>query len=450
VIEVVCFALLFAGSWVTVPWRDGRYLHYVFSFVAFEAFLAFGPSAVWLAIGAGGAGVVAQISWHRLARRARAGSFAIALSLGVTTVANSVAMLAASAIGRAMHAEYPVPFFSAASFWRFTLLLNCLFVTSALVKEGLLRGLMRELRRGPPPGVESGAAVYGVGAVVGAPLHYVAHPLYVHGLVLPWVGAMLWSFLLNAVIRRELERDRRARALMRELASKERLSAVGEVTARIVHQTRHQLGIIGISAHRIGKRVAALSGDDARIVQEELAKLDEVQRELAAMLTRNLRHGADASHVAPPLSYADLIAGVAQRLAGVAETRGVRLELGTLACLAGDRPARADHVAQGFFNVLENALSAARTVVRVEAEVRRGERVVLVQDDGPGLDPAVLDRATEPFFTTKPEGTGMGLAIARAAFEEEGAALRVANRPEGGCRVEVALPAEEMLRPLAT
>lgn len=72
---------------------------------------------------------------------------------------------------------------------------------------------------------------------------------------------------------------------------------------------------------------------------------------------------------------------------------------------------------------------------------RESALVLSVADDGPGLPDHVLERATEPFFTTKPDGTGMGLAIARAAFEEEGAALLIGNDAKGGCLVEIVVPA---------
>lgn len=52
----------------------------------------------------------------------------------------------------------------------------------------------------------------------------------------------------------------------------------------------------------------------------------------------------------------------------------------------------------------------------------------------------VLRQAVEPFVTTKPDGTGMGLAIAHAAVREEGGVLRLVNRPRGGLRVDFLIP----------
>jgi signal transduction histidine kinase len=440
VIDAVCTVLLLMGAWQAIPWRGGRYVYYVFSFVGFSAYLAIGLRAAWLVLAAGGAGTIV----HTVVSRPRSGIPPIALSLGAMTVASAAGMLAAHGLVVALSASYPLPVSTAGSVVSFTVVLTCLFGTTALVKEGLLRLMTPSAKAHPAEAAEQQHAGqgpvmdYSLGVVVAAPLHYVAQLLFVRGLILPWIGAVSWSFLLNAVLRRELERDAQARHTLRELARKEHLSAIGELTARIVHQTRHQLGLIGISAHRIEKRIGTLTGENARIVQEELDKLNEIQRELGEMLTRDLRGGADRSGKLP-LSYAELITGVTRRLEPVAEMRGVRLETGPLGSLNGVGPVHAENVAHALFNIVENALAAARRIVRVEADLRQGMLVISVLDDGPGLSDAALGRATEPFFTTKTDGTGMGLAIARAAFEEEGAELRIENRAEGGCKIEISM-----------
>ena len=63
-----------------------------------------------------------------------------------------------------------------------------------------------------------------------------------------------------------------------------------------------------------------------------------------------------------------------------------------------------------------------------------------MRDNGPGLDPAVAGRLFEPFYTTKPAGLGMGLAISRTIAEAHGGALRGENHPAGGALFTLALP----------
>ncbi|MET0554341.1 MAG: sensor histidine kinase, partial [Vicinamibacteria bacterium] len=87
-------------------------------------------------------------------------------------------------------------------------------------------------------------------------------------------------------------------------------------------------------------------------------------------------------------------------------------------------------------NLLRNAAEAmpAGGRVRVGIAVDEAEARLSVADDGPGLDAAALDRALDPFHTTKPHGTGLGLLIARRVAELHGGALEAESRPGAGAR----------------
>jgi C4-dicarboxylate-specific signal transduction histidine kinase len=66
-----------------------------------------------------------------------------------------------------------------------------------------------------------------------------------------------------------------------------------------------------------------------------------------------------------------------------------------------------------------------------------------VRDVGPGIDPAHLDRMFEPFFTTRSEGMGMGLAVCRAIVDDHGGRIRAENHPDRGAAFTFELPAVE-------
>ena len=67
---------------------------------------------------------------------------------------------------------------------------------------------------------------------------------------------------------------------------------------------------------------------------------------------------------------------------------------------------------------------------------------ILIDDDGPGIDPTVLERLATPFFTTKESGTGLGLAVARHWANRHGGRLIIGESPNGGARIRVLLPLE--------
>jgi signal transduction histidine kinase len=69
-----------------------------------------------------------------------------------------------------------------------------------------------------------------------------------------------------------------------------------------------------------------------------------------------------------------------------------------------------------------------------------GQVLITVEDSGPGFDPATLDQVFDPFFTTRAEGMGMGLAICRSIIEAHAGHIAAGNRPESGARVTVTFP----------
>ena len=71
-----------------------------------------------------------------------------------------------------------------------------------------------------------------------------------------------------------------------------------------------------------------------------------------------------------------------------------------------------------------------------------GAQQVIVSDNGPGVDPAIMSRMFRPFFTTKSKGTGLGLALVQKIIVTHNGRVTVANGEDGGARFTVTLPLE--------
>lgn len=146
------------------------------------------------------------------------------------------------------------------------------------------------------------------------------------------------------------------------------------------------------------------------------------------------------------LEAREVLETVAQRHAHVAAQRGVSLVVRTgNQRLRGDR----DRLEQALGNLIDNALKHTPPGGRVElgVEVRGGEVHLVVEDTGPGVPPEHLPRVFERFYrvdasrSREAGGTGLGLAIVKHIALAHGGRVEACNRPEGGARFVVALPA---------
>jgi signal transduction histidine kinase len=139
-----------------------------------------------------------------------------------------------------------------------------------------------------------------------------------------------------------------------------------------------------------------------------------------------------------PLSLGDLSEEVLSVLEARAAAEGIQLRR------RGDARIEADprRLREALFNLVANAIEATPRGGEVEVEVaeRDGAASVAVRDSGRGMPREVLDRIGTAFFTTRPQGTGLGVVLARAAFSQHGGSLHYESAPERGTVVTGTLP----------
>jgi two-component system sensor kinase FixL len=157
-----------------------------------------------------------------------------------------------------------------------------------------------------------------------------------------------------------------------------------------------------------------------------------------------------------PLDLNELLGDVLRLVASDAILRRIRVHRRAepdLPGITGDRV----QLQQVILNLVVNGLEAmsevpaARRHLTIETDLLDEGLVALtVRDHGPGIAAELLGKIYEPFYSTKPDGLGMGLSICRSIAEAHGGRLRAANHPSGGAVFEFALPAATVARPLET
>ena len=138
-----------------------------------------------------------------------------------------------------------------------------------------------------------------------------------------------------------------------------------------------------------------------------------------------------------------LVGDVAGRARSRAESRGVRVEVeASGAGIAVVDPAQ---LRQALDNLVRNAVEATPEGGRVSLAARRegGGHAVEVRDTGRGIEPDHLPRIFDLYFTTKADGTGVGLAVTQQIVTAHGGTIEVDSRPGGGTTMTVRLPAGE-------
>jgi len=227
-------------------------------------------------------------------------------------------------------------------------------------------------------------------------------------------------------------------SLQKQMQLKENLAALGELSAGIAHEFKNALATISGYAQLIQ------SENPGPEVADNADKILEQTRNITHVVTEFLRYARplDISHEQVALSSI-----IERAVAEVSEAFPlVRLRAeGAFGEVAGDDGL----IRQALLNLTRNAAEACSTAPNGGKVILRGEHFqreghafqrITVFDNGPGISRDVQAKLFHPFFTTKPNGTGLGLAVVQKIVLQHGGQIEANNRPEGGAAFTVTLP----------
>lgn len=216
----------------------------------------------------------------------------------------------------------------------------------------------------------------------------------------------------------------------------QRLSAMGEMAARLAHQLRTPLATALLyTAHLAQPRLQGAVR--AQFAGKALSRLRHLERLIGDMLLFVKGETGNSAS----LLVSDLLTELRQVIEPQMARHGLRFAIagqGASATVTADRKA----LCSALVSLLENAMQASprggRVVLTCDAD---GETLVFrVRDEGRGIPLAIQGRLFEPFFTTRDEGTGLGLAIVRGVVQSLGGSIAVVSAPGAGSEFVMRLP----------
>lgn len=228
------------------------------------------------------------------------------------------------------------------------------------------------------------------------------------------------------------------RLVQNELVTKKQLAAVGELAAAIAHEVRNPLAVIVNAV--AGLRRSAVRDEDRTML---LGIVDEEAARLNRLVTDLLRFARPVSVKRSPVSLLEL----ANRSRSSAMLDGHQI----VVQMDEDPELQTVWVDPSLFrlvfdNLVENACQAMKTGGTVQILVHRGqlrgEAAVRIEiaDSGQGMEQGVRERALDPFFTTRPSGTGLGLPIVHRIIEAHGGEILLDSEEGQGTTVTLLLP----------
>ena len=221
-------------------------------------------------------------------------------------------------------------------------------------------------------------------------------------------------------------------ALESQLRRTETLATMGQMAAMLAHEIRNPLGIIRGAAERIGERFQIQDDELYRFIPDEV---DRLERTLGAYLDFAKPKTGELHDVGEALTR------TLELVKHELESKGIQIqadiEEGEFS-LEGD-----PHLLQQvFLNLFLNARDAMNEGGELKVTLRdRGQRIeVVVADNGIGMTEEIRRRATEPFYTRKETGSGLGLAVVNRVMGELGGDLAIQSRPDHGTTVTLRFP----------
>lgn len=224
------------------------------------------------------------------------------------------------------------------------------------------------------------------------------------------------------------------------LMEAERLAAIGEVAAGVAHDIRNPLTAIGGFTRRLARRLPPEDSGHRyiEIITKEVARLEKLAGEVLDLAGNRPRQARTVDLMGLARQWRDTNGAVIRY-------RKIRFRSDSAPVVVQGDPVL---LGQALTNILLNAVDAITAAGRESGEIECRGRIesgwahVAIRDNGCGMSDEQLERIFKPFYTTKTEGTGLGLALARKAILAHGGRIDVQSTPGEGTTMTLVVPVD--------
>ena len=224
------------------------------------------------------------------------------------------------------------------------------------------------------------------------------------------------------------------RLLQKNLSHLQRLSSLGKMVATLAHQVRTPLSAALLYASNLAS--PKLTDAARHKFQSKLVdRLNELERQVNDMLL--MAKGRQDS-MAESVTMDDIITHVMASCEPIADKKQCQLEWEDSS--HSTMLANVNALSSAVNNLVMNSIEAGATKIKVSASETKDGLLLDVIDNGKGLDPAMQKQVLEPFFTTKSQGTGLGLAVVQSVVRNHGGQIQLSCKPGMGCHIRLIFP----------
>ena len=226
------------------------------------------------------------------------------------------------------------------------------------------------------------------------------------------------------------------RNLRERVIHAERMAALGELAARVAHEIRNPLISIGGFARRLDKKLTGDIQEYAKIIVNEVSRLENILKEILGFVKSSRVNKSS-------VNINDLMSNVVDFITPVMDEKENKIikEFSGAPVKALIDP---DRIKEAILNIVSNAAQATDCgTIRIRTGVEDNEAIIELTDTGCGIKEEDLKNIFNPFFTTKPQGTGLGLAVTHKIIQEHNGKIKVESIWGGGTAFRIYLPLEE-------